>query len=991
MPLEIRHNRAEHTHENEQFRRVATMLRSLFEQNSWDGLLIGNPFNEDFGRFRADAILLYDHGLVVIDFKDYRGTIILPQNEDTFKSSMWYTENPANKGTVEIKGGVFINPFRQLQAYRGVMYEVVDQNIYLKGLIDPSKVLALNIFSGPIDIKNRVPGSLPYYKITQESDLPTFLYDFSSVNKHCSESAKAFIAIFNAEIWHEHVEILVAEQKEVKPLEIASDVEKEVLTFLKQDTSGVLVLESMHNSTRDNWMRFILSEAPENNVTQTEAWCHSGRIASKAGRRSGISLQGLYSTLYGGNQAKPQETDESEHAAEEDADTETQIRQIVPIRSDNSLDEAAVIVLHEAHLVTRSLHQSEVLRFGTGRLLEDLFSFLQLDTTKRKLICIGDPYSLTYGKASENALSLEILHDLFKGQVLHYREPVLQEFVKGYGRLRNNLAKHIDNNQFNCLSYPWLEQNLVDVNKEQIGKLLKNWFTSPCGAEPQFAALTYTNKNAKDINAWVKKECIKTGENLSRGDLLLLNNNIKIPDETGYGQPTRLYNGMYLLVDEVKGSVPKMIAPSGGKPVTLNFVELSVRCLSLTNNIQTTIWILDNYFNSEDGLSREELIAFRVFVNMTLGVLTKKKPFNESFFHRDMLQSAEYKQAKNKIDDLAKRLSEDEKVKVKLKEAESKLSKIEKSYKNKQKQTLVSEVLSTDPLVNAAHVSYGWALTVHKAIGSTFTSTILNASDGCSSRGIMNLEYYRWLYSALTSTEQISYVANPRTIHPLMDCKFVDESEVVLNSESANKKPLIYSGYVPAETYSHKFPGTLNENVVGTICEFAKIVEKDGFVLNDVRCSNKYLTKMHFECPESDKTQLTLAINNKGVKDNWTVTSVRIEKAEGTDKSTVNKYIEKLFEESASVGQNLLDDFRGDIYRELEKAFKTDNYSFALLDSSKDWQDIFEIKDASSFARIRFWYDGKGFFTKAVLFEKTDDIIAAKISEVLSKWNQSSS
>ena len=46
MSLEILHNRAEHTHENEQFRRVAIELRSVFIQKNWEGILIGNPFND---------------------------------------------------------------------------------------------------------------------------------------------------------------------------------------------------------------------------------------------------------------------------------------------------------------------------------------------------------------------------------------------------------------------------------------------------------------------------------------------------------------------------------------------------------------------------------------------------------------------------------------------------------------------------------------------------------------------------------------------------------------------------------------------------------------------------------------------------------------------------------------------------------------------------------------------------------------------------------
>ena len=48
MGLQIKHNRAEHTHENEQFRRIAHSLKLLFDMQKWDGILIGNPYNENY-------------------------------------------------------------------------------------------------------------------------------------------------------------------------------------------------------------------------------------------------------------------------------------------------------------------------------------------------------------------------------------------------------------------------------------------------------------------------------------------------------------------------------------------------------------------------------------------------------------------------------------------------------------------------------------------------------------------------------------------------------------------------------------------------------------------------------------------------------------------------------------------------------------------------------------------------------------------------------
>ena len=59
MALEVLHQQAA-THENEQFRRVVKIVDAAFKKHNYDGILIGNPFNEKYRRFRADAILFPD-------------------------------------------------------------------------------------------------------------------------------------------------------------------------------------------------------------------------------------------------------------------------------------------------------------------------------------------------------------------------------------------------------------------------------------------------------------------------------------------------------------------------------------------------------------------------------------------------------------------------------------------------------------------------------------------------------------------------------------------------------------------------------------------------------------------------------------------------------------------------------------------------------------------------------------------------------------------
>ncbi|KXZ65818.1 NERD domain-containing protein [Acinetobacter venetianus] len=123
--LKVFNNRTEHTHENEQFRRVTEIIEISFNKYGYNGILIGNPFNETYYRFRADAILYYSNGLILIDFKDYKGIIKLPQNSNEFSSNKWYNESINDRTRLEIKAGAsFINPFRQLVSYRNAFREI---------------------------------------------------------------------------------------------------------------------------------------------------------------------------------------------------------------------------------------------------------------------------------------------------------------------------------------------------------------------------------------------------------------------------------------------------------------------------------------------------------------------------------------------------------------------------------------------------------------------------------------------------------------------------------------------------------------------------------------------------------------------------------------------------------------------------------------------------------------------------------------------------
>jgi hypothetical protein len=987
--LEILNNRTGHTHENEQFRRVVNIIEATFDKFGYNGLLIGNPFNESYSRFRADAILYYNNGVILIDFKDYKGIIKLPPNENEFHSAKWHNESPKDRSRLEIKAGAnFINPFRQLVSYRNAFRELVEKNKYLDG-INSSRVCIANIFSGPIEIHNEVPRNLPYYKLIQESDLGNFLYDFASENSYTEEFAKVFKSIFPAEKWIKNIEIPISEQIIEKQItEIDNDVEKNIVDFLKEENGGILVLESMNAEDRDSWLRFITNEAVNHNIPQIEKWSHSARISKKIQRRSNIETEGIYSVIYGGSDIEGQNEDSDKEEQEEE------LLEVIPLKSSKDIDAKALVVITEAHLVSRSLSQSELLRFGSGRLLEDIIKFLNPESN-RKIAFIGDPYSLTFGKDEDSALNLGALSELYdKEKIKHYRKPIDNNFTEGKDKLRIDLATSIEKSLFNNLNYSFNETTLIDLQDDnQRIQNLHLWFSKPFSNEPDNAVLFYSKKDCLKTNKWIKIQCLKNGENLGFGDLLIVNNNVSIPDESGFQIPRRIINGMFLTVLAVKESLQEPIKiRQSPNPIVLSFSKINVKCLSLVGLPETNIWILDNYFNSEDDLTKEEQIAFRVFVNSKINDEKLKQKFEDSQEHKQLLQDNQYNILSNEEKEAIKvlvknyNLSKDKKEKV---ETSRNSRNLLSGYYKKYTKKLFFQIKDSDPFVNAVFVKYGWAITVHKAIGSNYNEIIIKGHRK-ENDGITNDSYFRWLYSGIT-TGKIVNITSHQIINPFMDCVFEDSSK---NGVSTNSKQfLIFENYEVEIKFADKVQSLENKNVIGAICEISKLLEQNGYLLESSKKYTEYLTKALFSIPQSDNKQLILNVDNKGSKDNFAVGNIRIENLNGADEIIVKACIEDCLNQKQSIisitddKPELPKDFRKKIYSAWFENCENENINLKIIQSHNN-QDIFRATSEKDNLTLRVWYGTseknhtKGFFSKIEVLENSSDLLLTIIKKI---------
>src|SRR5690606_1695343 len=146
-------------------------------------------------------------------------------------------------------------------------------------------------------------------------------------------------------------------------------------------------------------------------------------------------------------------------------------------------------------------------------------------------------------------------------------------------------------------------------------------------------------------------------------------------------------------VDSVGETISKPIAlRQSKKPIILSFTKINATCLSLPNKLKTEVYLVDNYFHSESGLSKEEQIAFRVFVNQQVGEKVKGQPFEKSPEYVQMQQDKAYMNGLDNASSLKKQYESGEKVKTKLDAQQREIRKIERNYKRNFRNRLLSNI-----------------------------------------------------------------------------------------------------------------------------------------------------------------------------------------------------------------------------------------------------------------------------------------------------------
>lgn len=420
------------------------------------------------------------------------------------------------------------------------------------------------------------------------------------------------------------------------------------------------------------------------------------------------------------------------------------------------------------------------------------------------------------------------------------------------------------------------------------------------------------------------------------------------------------------------------------RPVFLSFTKISVKCLSLSGQ-DAEIWVLDNYLDCADELAKEEQIAVNVFINRRIAERKQSSPFANTEFYSQLLSDADYQvlsnDEKEAIESIIQNRSVQKEDRVPVKTTKVTRSLL-KYYYDRYESGIQRSSRENDPLINVMYAKYAWAITVHKAVGSEFDNVILKGFR-TENDGICNESYFRWLYSGLCVTAGVFHIAQPQYIHPFMNCT-VSETD---SGVTPPKQLLIYDGYKVPSRFT-EMVALNNVNASAAVCELAKLVESSGYVLEEVKQCNDYLTKAVFSVPQGIKKKLIIDFHNKGVKDSYGVSAIKMEPNELIDTTCIKQSIETVFSQAACNKLVETPCYIFEVIKAFGEQMKERGFKLDVV-SSKDYQIVCKVTSNNGNVTLRLWYGtslenhSKGFINKIEVFDISDTAIANEVREMI--------
>jgi hypothetical protein len=384
-----------------------------------------------------------------------------------------------------------------------------------------------------------------------------------------------------------------------------------------------------------------------------------------------------------------------------------------------------VFIVDEASMLSDAGGQNEHIRYGSGRLLTDLIEFTKMGNTlaDTKLIFVGDPVQLP--PVTDNESKALCAETLKTEFGLHAQTATLKQVVRTAEASGVMLSAQRIRTSYTAGSFSSFDvsPNGQDVHHVGFDELVSAYLDTP---SPRIA-LTYKNATAQEINDRVRERIFGKGigRELRSGDQVVF---------TANNYRTNVLNGEFAVVAETFPNEPKVVRNipirlKGGdtRTLTLEWQHAAFHVPEGDGMRVLQGFVLNNCLrNTDGGLSPDEYLALYIDFKMRNGHLKEN--------------TVEFRDA-----------------------------------------------LLSDPYYNAFRLTYGYAVTCHKAQGGEWDSVLILWDYGITNggattlrtsvtQGMTNGNFYRWAYTAVTRSAKQLFHVNAPYFHPYLNLSFVEDT-----------------------------------------------------------------------------------------------------------------------------------------------------------------------------------------------------------------------
>lgn len=924
--LKIYKGEANRSHENTFFRHFASTLVALFEHNSMDGILLGMPKSLIRDDLQIDALLITKGDIIIIDFKDYTGEIILP-NEDVFRYGRWETSSG-----IPVKGGSSVNPFAQLGAQRNKLFEIFERTLNKNICISRKNISTMVCFCNPVNIIGNIPPSfkLSFFVSDKNNFSNTLLDIIDVVNSDTNLLENTFISYLKEKLFEvreydlisaEYNESSLLENEQFFPKEQTEDViansviEIEDIGKFLQSDSRVMIVTGTVGSRKDDIAPLIRDMAHEEGYRDVKILAYSNRVRNNL-LRTQEDVASLYSTIYDFSSI----IDDGEFSGKQ----EVPLRQIEYYHEENDFPtkRETLFIILESQMISDSYFYDSLIRFGSGKLLSDLVLHLKLEDNNcpNKIIFIGDKYQLGFGSWNpwnESCLNPKTYNKWnIEAIVLDFPDT---EHPNEIQEACIQIADAVrENNYSNLHIQPG--DNLLLVTRENEEEIIKHSINVPSSK-----ILVYTNRQARDINIYIKNRIVNNGNQLAGGDMVIFCNQIDAYSPTqaqfdnGYPfdsinqpfdftEPKRVENGWFGEILRIfKNDIIESYGDSkddNGNLIKLKFVKAIIRLQEDKTIVET--YILEDFLYCEKSKMGEfQEREYQIFLRRLMAEYMDKNPFEKSRHFSEMISDDQnYK----KNEDGQYRDPKDGR----------KLTQYEMEYR-KEIRTRLSRDSDTMyfKIYNAARIRFGWCLTVHRAMSYEWSSVSFSTNYGDGGR--TNADFFKFIYTGLSRAKHQVNLIGWRPITPFEKTVFGE----VLEKPS---KPFFF---LKVDGSAHNTPELLREHL-------QQMLDGTDIQIFSGRSTN-YQEQIAFVDTENKDAVLIFYYNKNG--------QIRSPSLEKGDAELFSRIKQILHNTDRSPLHNL--------YCDLEMIL--DSAKITLL-KSDEYQDIIEISIGNDIVSIQVWH-----------------------------------